>query len=149
MNYGMYHAVWTMTEQGPGGIVINMCSVSGLIATPGLFSYSTAKAAAAMMTRAGNLELAEYGNCVIGIAPGGIETSTRDASNYANAYPNHVRGEWIQPVGVASTAVSSLKAPRARSMEPLSKSRTATRRSNSPTSRGSNDPAPHPVHLHF
>lgn len=93
MYYGMYHAARAMTDQGLDGAIINLCSVSGLIATPGLLSYSTAKAAAVMMTRAGSLELAQYGIRVVGIAPGGIETSIRDASNYANAYSKHVRGE--------------------------------------------------------
>ena len=102
---GMYHAARAMIVGGSAGTIINMCSVSGLISTPGLFSYSTAKAAAVMMTRAGSLELAPHGIRVVGIAPGGVETPIRDSASYEADYPKHVRGQWIRPEDVASTVM--------------------------------------------
>ncbi len=67
-----------MLERGEG-CVLNMASVSGLIASPGLAYYAAAKAAIISLTRTVAREWAPSGVRVNALAPGWIETEMNDA----------------------------------------------------------------------
>jgi len=81
--------VSSMRERG-GGKVINVASISGLKAAPGLGIYSVSKAGVLMLTQVLAVELAKDNIQVNAIAPGLIKTKfsralweTPDASEYA------------------------------------------------------------------
>jgi len=67
-----------LLERG-GGCVLNVASVSGLIASPGLAYYAAAKAAVINLTRTVAREWAPAGVRVNALAPGWIETDMNDA----------------------------------------------------------------------
>ncbi|MDO8539899.1 MAG: SDR family oxidoreductase [Opitutaceae bacterium] len=58
----------------PGGSIINVASVAGLMAPRGHSAYATAKAAVIALTRANAVEYAEAGVRVNAIAPGPLDT---------------------------------------------------------------------------
>ena len=62
-----------MMEKG-GGAIVNTCSMSGLQADPGYFSYNASKGAVANMTRSMALDYAPYHIRVNAVAPGSIKT---------------------------------------------------------------------------
>src|SRR5262249_3540382 len=66
-----------MLEQG-SGCVLNVASVSGLIASPGLAYYAAAKSAIISLTRTVAREWAPSGVRVNALAPGWIETEMND-----------------------------------------------------------------------
>jgi NAD(P)-dependent dehydrogenase (short-subunit alcohol dehydrogenase family) len=66
-----------MLERG-GGCVLNVASVSGLIASPGLAYYAAAKAAVINLTRTTAREWAPSGVRVNAVAPGWIETDMNE-----------------------------------------------------------------------
>jgi NAD(P)-dependent dehydrogenase (short-subunit alcohol dehydrogenase family) len=57
-----------------GGAVVNMSSVNGLLATPGIASYNASKGGVNQLTRAMALSLADHGIRVNAVAPGTIAT---------------------------------------------------------------------------
>jgi 2-deoxy-D-gluconate 3-dehydrogenase len=67
-----------LLERGDG-CVLNVASVSGLIASPGLAYYAAAKAAVINLTRTVAREWAPAGVRVNALAPGWIETDMNDA----------------------------------------------------------------------
>jgi NAD(P)-dependent dehydrogenase (short-subunit alcohol dehydrogenase family) len=62
-----------MQAQGGGGSIINISSIAGVVAIPGLTSYSAAKGGVILMTRVMALELAPQNIRVNAIAPGYLE----------------------------------------------------------------------------
>lgn len=58
----------------PGGVIINIASVAGLMAPRGHSAYATAKAAVIALTRANAVEFAAEGVRVNAIAPGPLDT---------------------------------------------------------------------------
>ena len=58
----------------PGGVIINIASVAGLMAPRGHSAYATAKAAVIALTRANAVEYAAEGVRVNAIAPGPLDT---------------------------------------------------------------------------
>jgi NAD(P)-dependent dehydrogenase (short-subunit alcohol dehydrogenase family) len=62
-----------MREQGGGGSIINISSIAGLVAIPGLTTYSAAKGGVILLTRVMALELASENIRVNAIAPGYLE----------------------------------------------------------------------------
>lgn len=58
----------------PGGVVINIASLAGLMAPKGHSAYATAKAAVLALTRANAVEFAADGIRVNAIAPGPLDT---------------------------------------------------------------------------
>jgi 3-oxoacyl-[acyl-carrier protein] reductase len=56
------------------GAIVNVTSVSGIRARPGMSAYCAAKAAAVSLTETLALELAEHGIRVNSVAPGSLET---------------------------------------------------------------------------
>lgn len=62
-----------MLDQGGGGSIINISSIAGVVAIPGLTSYSAAKGGVILLTRVMALELAPQNIRVNAIAPGYLE----------------------------------------------------------------------------
>jgi NAD(P)-dependent dehydrogenase (short-subunit alcohol dehydrogenase family) len=62
-----------MRAQGGGGSIINISSIAGLVAIPGLTAYSAAKGGVILLTRVMALELATENIRVNVIAPGYLE----------------------------------------------------------------------------
>lgn len=67
-----------MIERGAGKIV-NICSVQTELARPGIAAYSATKGALKMLTRGLCADLARYGICVNGLAPGYFATELTSA----------------------------------------------------------------------
>jgi 2-dehydro-3-deoxy-D-gluconate 5-dehydrogenase len=85
-----------LLERG-SGCVLNVASVSGLIASPGLAYYSAAKAATINLTRTVARGWAASGVRVNALAPGWIDTDMNDA---LRADPHRERGVLEQiPIG--------------------------------------------------
>lgn len=75
---GAHHAATAMLQNG-GGSIINMASISGLVAFPGYPAYSASKAAVVQLTK---VVAAEYGRAGIrcnAICPGVVRTPMLDA----------------------------------------------------------------------
>ena len=62
-----------ISKQGGGGSIINISSIAGVVAIPGLTSYSAAKGGVILLTRVMALELAPQNIRVNAIAPGYLE----------------------------------------------------------------------------
>jgi NAD(P)-dependent dehydrogenase (short-subunit alcohol dehydrogenase family) len=98
-----------LREQG-AGCVLNVASVSGLIASPGLAYYAAAKAATINLTRTVAREWAASGVRVNALAPGWIDTDMNEA---LRADPERERGvlgqipmgRWGRAEEVASAAL--------------------------------------------
>jgi NAD(P)-dependent dehydrogenase (short-subunit alcohol dehydrogenase family) len=71
------------------GCVVNMASVAGFIASPGLSYYSTAKAAMINLTKTVAREWASSGIRVNAVAPGWVET---EMNSQAREYPEFYQG---------------------------------------------------------
>lgn len=87
----------------PGGRIVNISSVFGLVGFPGSLAYSVAKAGVAQMTRQTAADLAPQGVLVNAIAPGVIETEmtrTRIADD-----------AWYQAIQVQTTPVGRVGTP--------------------------------------
>lgn len=92
-----------MIEQGSGGSIINVSSLSGLVAAPNAAGYGAANAGVVHLTRSAALELGRYGirvNCVV---PGTHRTEAVVKAEAANPQI----AEWIRVVG-ASTPLGRL-----------------------------------------
>lgn len=116
------HVVPHMTERG-GGSIVNIASISGHIAQPGMLTYNTTKAAVANMTRCLALELAPRGIRVNAVNPGTVwnlnnERFHRDTLGMdraqAEAHPDiggrHMLGRTADPEEIASTIAFLLSA---------------------------------------
>jgi 3-oxoacyl-[acyl-carrier protein] reductase len=70
----MTRAAIPMMREGGGGVIINMASVNGLVAAPGLAIYSATKAAIINFTQATALEHATDHIRAVAICPASIDT---------------------------------------------------------------------------
>lgn len=91
----------------PGGVIINIASVAGLMAPKGHSAYATAKAAVIALTRANAVEFAEAGIRVNAIAPGPLDTegfraAGGDPEKRARTIPTR---RMIQPGEIAAACV--------------------------------------------
>lgn len=94
------------------GVIINMSSVSGILALAGQSVYSATKGAVNSMTQTMAKELAPYGIRVNAVAPGFIETEMLDAlpeekkKEYLDAIPMHRLGRVEDVAGIVSMLAS-------------------------------------------
>ena len=58
-----------MASKGIAGVIINMGSIYGKVASGNIIGYNASKGAVEMMTKAAALELAPYNIRVVAIAP--------------------------------------------------------------------------------
>jgi NAD(P)-dependent dehydrogenase (short-subunit alcohol dehydrogenase family) len=92
------------------GCVLNVASVAGLIASPGLAYYSTAKAAMINLTKTTAREWASSGVRVNAIAPGWVETGLNEGLRRTPEVEREVLasiplGRWGRPEEVAAAAL--------------------------------------------
>jgi NAD(P)-dependent dehydrogenase (short-subunit alcohol dehydrogenase family) len=97
-------------QANPGSCVLNVASVAGYIASPGLTYYSTAKAAMINLTRTLALEWAGSKVRVNAVAPGWVETDmnviARQNPEFYNACLAQIPlGRWGQADDVATAAL--------------------------------------------
>ena len=93
-----------------GACVLNMASVAGYIATPGLTYYGPAKAALIQLTKTTASEWASSGVRVNALAPGWIETPMNEGGRQNADFEKGVLsqiplGRWGQPEEVAAAAL--------------------------------------------
>jgi 3-oxoacyl-[acyl-carrier protein] reductase len=91
----------------PGGVIINIASLAGLMAPRGHSAYATAKAAVIALTRANAVEFASAGIRVNAIAPGPLDTegfraAGGDPAKRAQTIPTR---KMITPAEIAATCV--------------------------------------------
>jgi NAD(P)-dependent dehydrogenase (short-subunit alcohol dehydrogenase family) len=91
-----------LTSKGEGASVINVASVAGFIASPGLTYYAGAKAAMISFTRTVAQEWASFGVRVNAVAPGWIETEMNERAREDPAWAESIRG--LIPLGRWGTA---------------------------------------------
>ena len=100
-----------MQAKGEGCAVLNVPSVAGFIASPGLTYYASAKAALISLTRTVAQEWAPYRVRVNALAPGWVETDMNEpARQMTPQFNEHVLesiplGRWGSPQDVAGPAL--------------------------------------------
>jgi 3-oxoacyl-[acyl-carrier protein] reductase len=105
---GTRAAAALMRDQGHGGSIINMSSISGKVGNPGQTNYSAAKAGIVGLTKAAAKEVGFAGVRVNALQPGIIETAmTRKLSDEVRAsrLADVPLGRFGQPSEVAQTAL--------------------------------------------
>lgn len=70
---GLKYQIPAIMSSG-GGAIVNVASVAGLVADPGMAPYVAAKHAVSGLTRAAGIEYADKGVRINGIAPGFVES---------------------------------------------------------------------------
>lgn len=96
-----------MQQQGRGGSILFMSSVTGHLAHKGLVAYGMSKAALEMLARNLVIELSEYGININSIAPGATLTErTTTDTNYEEAWKKITPGG--RPATVADIAHAAL-----------------------------------------
>jgi NAD(P)-dependent dehydrogenase (short-subunit alcohol dehydrogenase family) len=85
LRLNLTHVFWALQEagrvmaaRGSGGAVVNIASIAGLKASPGLAAYGAAKAALISLTRTAAAEWGPAGIRVNGIAPGWVRTDLNE-----------------------------------------------------------------------
>ncbi len=109
----MKHLGGAMVQRGRGGRVINVASISGMIANRGIGgrSYETSKAAVIQLTRAAAADWAPHGITVNAICPGGFMTAPN--VRWASEHPDVItkfreqipQGDFGQPEDLGPLAV--------------------------------------------
>jgi len=97
-----------MREQGTGGSVINISSMSGKVGNPGQTNYSAAKSGLIGLTKAAAKEGARYGIRVNAIQPGFIRTAMTDGMPQdvlSGRIAEIPLGRIGEPLDVANTAL--------------------------------------------
>ena len=107
-------AALPLLKSGRNAVILNLASVNGLVAAPGLAAYSATKAAIINFTQATALEYAPDGIRAVAICPASVDTPLLQAK--LDAAPNpaaaraanierHPLGRMATPEDVASLAV--------------------------------------------
>ena len=107
--YATHAAAPTLLSKG-SGCVLNVASVGGYIASPGLPYYAPAKAAMINLTKLTAREWAPAGVRVNALAPGWIETPMNEGACQSPEFTEGVLsgiplGRWGQPADVAGAAL--------------------------------------------
>lgn len=108
--YGMQAALPYMLERGRGSIV-NTSSIYGIVASPGVSPYTTAKAGLINLTRTAAIEYARKNIRVNAICPGVVDTPMFEATlsvglrTRAEVEEMHPIGRVIEPEEIANLAL--------------------------------------------
>ena len=106
----------------PGGRVVNIASIAGVLGLKNRIAYSTTKAGVIGMTKAMAFELGAAGICVNAIGPGVIETSLTasyfEDEAFADADPRQRAARALGADVATCTAPRCSCAGRARSTSP-------------------------------
>ena len=99
-----------LLAKGGRANVINVASVAGTIASPGLTYYASAKAALINFTKTVAMEWASSGVRVNAIAPGWVETDMNEGARQSPEWHETIRslipmGRWAQAEEIASVAL--------------------------------------------
>ncbi|MFC9242589.1 SDR family NAD(P)-dependent oxidoreductase [Streptomyces sp. NPDC057136] len=95
------HALRTMIE-ATSGVIVNVCSVSGLVAWPGIAAYNATKGGVMMLTKSLAVDYAKYNiraNCV---CPSIIDTPMTDTSIGHDAAVKEQKAQ-LNPIGRLGT----------------------------------------------
>lgn len=106
--YCMREAIARMLEQGRGGKVVNISSISGFRGNPGFAAYCASKGAIVNLTRQAALDYAADGINVNSVAPGFVTTEM--TALYDDATRNALtgqtpRGQWATPQDIANSVL--------------------------------------------
>lgn len=103
--YGIQAAARVMQSAGRGGVIINVGSIYGELATLYCIGYQATKAAVEIMTKVAAHELAPHRIRVVNVAPGVVDTSMIDDYRRSGLTDRmakkHMRGALVQPEQVA------------------------------------------------
>jgi len=104
----MKHEIPAMLERG--GAIVNMASVGGVVAAPGLSAYIAAKHGVVGLTRSAALEFIGRGVRINALCPGATKSALLDdwlsAPGMAEAIrKQHPIGRWAQPEEIARTVL--------------------------------------------
>jgi meso-butanediol dehydrogenase / (S,S)-butanediol dehydrogenase / diacetyl reductase len=108
--YGMQAAIPHMLEQG-GGSIISTSSIYGLVSSPGIAPYATAKAGLINLVRTAALEYGRKNIRVNAICPGVVETPMFEATlaiglkTREQVAEMHALGRTIRPEEIANLAL--------------------------------------------
>jgi meso-butanediol dehydrogenase/(S,S)-butanediol dehydrogenase/diacetyl reductase len=108
--YGMQAAIPHMVAQG-GGSILSTSSIYGLVASPGIAPYATAKAGLLNLTRTAAVEYGRKNVRVNAICPGVVETAMFEAALAVGTRTReqvadmHAIGRIIRPEEVANLAL--------------------------------------------
>jgi gluconate 5-dehydrogenase len=102
-----------MVQRGQGGRIINIASISGMIANRGIGgrSYETSKAAVIQLTRAAAADWAPHGVTVNAICPGGFMTApnerwAKEHPDVIETFKKHIpQGDFGRPEDLGPLAV--------------------------------------------
>jgi 2-deoxy-D-gluconate 3-dehydrogenase len=99
-----------LMAKGSNACVVNVASVAGTIASPGLTYYAGAKAALINFTKTVAMEWASSGVRVNAIAPGWVETDMNESARQNPDWHETIRslipmGRWAQAEEIASVAL--------------------------------------------
>jgi NAD(P)-dependent dehydrogenase (short-subunit alcohol dehydrogenase family) len=83
--HGCHFFVPNMVKRGAGGHVVNMSSMVGLVALPGVIAYTTSKFAVRGLSEGLRAELAPHGIGVSAICPGVTRTNISGAMRFSDA----------------------------------------------------------------
>ena len=105
----MQRGAQMMVDKGIGGVIINMGSIYGRVASGNIVGYNASKGAVEMMTKAAAFELAKYNIRVVGIAPGVIDTPMLDIDKergtFEELYSKGMRKKPLPPSAIGETAL--------------------------------------------
>ncbi len=104
-----------LAKQGEGHIV-NTASGAGLMAVPGMVSYTTAKFGVVGLSEGFRYELDSYGVGVTVVCPGVVNTNIMKAAEYKGGYESHrsqiekmVEDQGVAPEKLAKKIVKAIK----------------------------------------
>lgn len=101
--YGSQAAWRQMKQQGEGGVIINIVSISALEAHPKSVGYGASKGAAEIFTKGIAIEGQEFNIKVIGVYPAGMKT------NLFTTQPPNDYDNFLEPTMVAQKIINNLK----------------------------------------
>jgi len=99
------------------GTIVNIVSISGLVATPPLSAYSASKAALHSLTQTLRMTLKQSGIDVLGVYPGPVDTDMAKNIPLAKVSPEHVAANIVQ--GIANGDAFIFPDPTAQQIQHL------------------------------